>query len=152
MTHDPSCFAELMPKWRLLISIHIISSTKEMNPITRNYANKLRVQRTDCYRPVSQSCALARNEQFSGPLDNQTWQTECSIGQSALVRVRKPNFEKLLLRPAVCMSSLIVQWPTRNFHCQLLRMTVRLAYTSLCYFRVFYSVILDNGSKTWLCY
>ena len=27
-----------------------------------------------------------------GPLDNQTWQTECSIGQSAVVWVRKPNF------------------------------------------------------------
>ena len=32
------------------------------------------------------------------------------------------------LQPAVCMPSLIVQWPARSYHFELLRMMVKLAY------------------------
>ena len=40
----------------------------------------------------------------------------------------KTKLWKLLLRPAVCIPSLIVQWPARSYHFQPLRMIVKLAY------------------------
>ena len=54
-----------------------------------------------------------------GPLDNQTWQTEWKTAPLAAVQLRvstNTKLWKLLLWRAVCMPSLIVQWPTRTFH------------------------------------
>ena len=56
----------------------------------------------------NKSCAVAQVNNSGGPLDNQTWQTEW--------KTKKTKLWKLLLQPAVCMPSLIVQWPAGIFN------------------------------------
>ena len=53
-----------------------------------------------------------------GPLDNQTWQTEWKTAPLAKVQLYEYENQtlKLLLQPAVCLPSLIVQWPARILH------------------------------------
>ena len=55
---------------------------------------------------------------YSGrPLDSQTWQTEWKTAPLAKVQLcEKIKLWKLLLQSAVCLTSLIVLWPARNFH------------------------------------
>ena len=48
-----------------------------------------------CSKPVSQSCTVARSEIFwqaTGQSNLADRMEDCSNGQSAVVRVRKPNF------------------------------------------------------------
>ena len=49
----------------------------------------------------------------------------------------KTKLWKLLLRPAVGIPSLIVQWPARVFHTYLLRMIVKQAYCSFAVLSIF---------------
>ena len=80
--------------------------------------------------PVSQSCAVTKSEIFwwdTGPSNLADRMEDCSTGHSAVVRIWKPTFGSFLLQLAVCMPSLIVQWPTRSFHFSLLCKIVKLA-------------------------
>ena len=70
--------------------------------------------------PVSQSCAEAKSEQFrqaTGQSNLADRMEDCSIGQIKCSCVStKTKLWKLLLWSGICMSSLIVQWPIRNYH------------------------------------
>ena len=53
------------------------------------------ILKSDSYLWVSQfhnHAQYLKIETSGGPLDNQTWQADCSVGQSAVVWVRKPFF------------------------------------------------------------
>ena len=68
-----------------------------------------------CDKPDSQSCAVAKVEQFRRAHSHLADRMkDCSVRCSCLSSKTKPW--KLLLRPAVCIPSLIVQWPAGIFH------------------------------------
>ena len=83
----------------------------------------------------SQPYAVAKREIFwratgqsnlANGMELLHWPAQCSC-----VISMKTKLWKLLLRPAVCMPSLIVQWPARIVHFQLLCMIVKLACSNL---------------------
>ena len=68
----------------------------------------------DFDRPVSQSCAVAKSKIFwraTGQSNLADRMEDCSTGQSAVMRVGK-----ILLRFAMRISSLVLQWPARICH------------------------------------
>ena len=69
----------------------------------------------DFNQPVSQSCAVAKNEHPGGPPDNRTWQTECSIAKVQLCEYESQTLEAFVVNRR-CMQSLIVQWRAIIYH------------------------------------
>ena len=124
----------------------IVSCNK--NP-RKNPLNNIRTKRV-IQNPISQfhnnvffffpqSCTVAKSNKFwqvTGQSNLTDRIEDCSTGQSAVVWVQKNKLWNLLLQPAICMPSLIVQWLARVLYVEPLHMTVKLAYNftvhSLC--------------------